>query len=71
MVFRTHLVLSLLFRSVIRGTIIIGFDVAVIGSDTGTGSPFITLLKLLQVRTFYSFIIFLLLFFTFITITFF
>jgi len=65
MVFRTHLILSLLFRSVIgyiqllnplntpiRGTVIIAFDVTVTGSDTGTGQPFITLLKILQVDCF-------------------
>jgi len=59
MVFGTRLMLSLLFRSVIRGTVvIITFDVTVTRSDTGTGQLFITLLKLLQVGNFYSFDIF-------------
>jgi len=50
-----------LFKNVIRGTVIIAFDVTVTRSDTGTRPSFITSLKLLQVRIFYSFIIFLLL----------
>jgi len=58
MVFRTFLILSLLFISVIRSTVIIAFDVTVTRSDTGTRPLFISLLKLLQVRIFYSFVIF-------------
>jgi len=61
-VFKTLNIISIVQRC----TVIISFDVTMTGSDTGTGQLFIILLKILQVRIFT-----LLLFFTFITITFF